>query len=125
MRIAKSSKSSALTELLQMVAEKVKKDKNKNEKRRQKMLKRTSQLTPIERNEQSIIALTEKVEQMKDTIETQNAMITTMKDELISKMEQLNMVRLAPDTCDTSDSNSSGSRVEQLRKKFKVKNKKK
>jgi len=125
MRIAKSYKSSALTELLQMVAEKVKKDKNKNEKRRQKMLKRTSQLTPIERNEQSIIALTEKVEQMKDTIETQNAMITTMKDELISKMEQLNMVRLAPDTCDTSDSNSSGSRVEQLRKKFKVKNKKK
>lgn len=103
-RIVKSYKSSALTDLLKQVAEKVKQDKKQKEKKRKNILKHSAQLSPIERNEQSIIALTEKVERLKDVIEDQSEMIKNLKEELFAKMEQLNIVRVQENSPESSDS---------------------
>lgn len=108
MRIVKSYKSTALTEFLQKVVEKVKEDKITNEnKRKNRLRRRSQQLTPEERTEQSLIALTEKVERLNDTIEKQNDMILNLQKELLEKMENLNLVRLADTPWSDTDSNFS------------------
>lgn len=105
MSIVKSYKSSALTELLQKVAEKVKEDKKSNENKRKNRLRRVSiQNSFEERAEMSLIALTEKVEKLKDTVEKQNDVINLLKDQIFDKMDSLNLVRL--ESTDDSDSDS-------------------
>ena len=120
MRIVKSHKSSALTELLQRVAEEVKKNKNIKENKRKKRRKKQSEMTPEERTEYSLIALTEKVEQLKDKLETQDEVISTLKDQLFEKMETLSLGRLASTDDSDNHSDSSPGRPEN-RKKLPIK----
>jgi CRP-like cAMP-binding protein len=122
-RIVKSYKSSALTDLLKQVAEKVKHDKKQKENKRKKILKHSSQLSPIERNEQSIIALTEKVERLRDVIEDQSEMIKTLKEELFTKMEQLNIVRIQNNFPDSSDSSFEQPKFKKISKPKKLRKK--
>lgn len=123
-RIVKSYKSTALTDLLKQVSEKIKENKKNKEDQRKLRIRRKSHLTPIEKNEQSMIALTEKVEKLKDCIEAQAEQIQTLQSTLISKMEELQLVRMSTSPC-TKCENSSDEGVTLVSTKKKKKSKKK
>lgn len=96
-RIIKSFKSSALTDLLEKVREEVKIKKNKREKKRKEILLKSTPLTTEQRNEQSLIILTQKIEDMKEIINNQNNEIKMLRSEILSKLDSLQTTKQKDD----------------------------
>lgn len=88
-RIIKSYKSSALSDLLQKVKEEVQIGEGKKQSKRKQMLLKVTPLTTEQRNEQSLIVLTQKIEDLNDIINVQKKDMKKLKDEIISKLNRM------------------------------------
>lgn len=89
MRIVKSYKSSAFHDLMEKVREKIKADKSKRENRRRSAVLRSVPKTREERNEQILIDLVGKIENLHDMVSKQQNTIQELRDELNDKIEEL------------------------------------
>jgi hypothetical protein len=67
----------------------VQKKKGKREQKRKEMLLKTTPLTTEMRNEQSLIILTQKIEELKDIVIGQKEEITHLKDNVIMTLSRI------------------------------------
>lgn len=90
MRIVKSYKSSAFTDLMEKVRDKIKQDKSRKENRRRSQIMRSVPMTAEERTQKILIDLVDKIEGLKDKVNKQEELIGELREELCDKIERLN-----------------------------------
>lgn len=86
-RIVKSFKSSALTQLLDIVQQKIKKKVNLKESKRKTLIMKSPPTTIEQRNEHSLIQLTDQVEELKTIVVKQSKMISILMEKLLPPTE--------------------------------------
>lgn len=88
-RIVKSYRSSAFSDLMEKVREKIKLEKKNKESRRRSTILRSVPLTPEERTQQILIDLVSKVEGMKEKLDRQEKQNAQLIEQLSDKIEEL------------------------------------
>lgn len=78
------------------IQEQVQKKKGKREKKRKEILLKTTPLTTEQRNEQSLIILTQKIEELKDLVWSQSEEITFLKTNILSKLNEIEANQTKP-----------------------------
>lgn len=81
-RIVKSYRSSAFSDLMEKVREKIRKEKDTKESRRRSYILRSVPLTPEERTQQILIDLVSKVEFLKDKVVKQEELMVDLRKKI-------------------------------------------
>ena len=88
--VAKSYKMSAFDEIMSKVQENLKNQKdNKRSSKKKSLFRKSIPKTREERNEQALIELRSRLEDLTDLVTKQTGMITDLKSELNGKIEKL------------------------------------
>jgi hypothetical protein len=122
-RIVKSYRSSAFSDLMEKVREKIKSDKNKKENRRRSTIMRSVPMTPEERTQQILIDLVGKVEGLNEKLDRQEKIIKDLKENLEDKIERLKCYENSNDS--SIEDNTLTSKTNSLRKSDKKSSKRK
>jgi len=92
MSIIRSHRTISITDLIKNLKAELRGDKKKKDERREKLLTQ-SNLNSEQRNEQSISILNEKVEKLTNMVSQQNATIDVLKNEVLSKLNEIQSKR--------------------------------